>query len=81
MHRNILYAIIFFIYSASFYNQVKAQASIDKQILEAEKAKLVGGASKIQDKIASGGFIVSLSKSGQAVRFDKFPKVSKLAIR
>ena len=53
----------------------------DKQRFEAEKAKLVGGATKIVDKSASGGQEVNLAKSGQGVTFEKLPEARKLAIR
>ena len=53
----------------------------EKQILEAEKAKLIGGASKVADRNASGGYMVSLSKPGQGLKFENLPEAGKLAIR
>ena len=44
-----------------------------KEIFEAEKAELIGGASKVPDKSASGGYLVSLAKPGQGLKFDKPP--------
>lgn len=49
--------------------------------VEAERARLVGGASKITDKEASGGYLVSLVNPGEAVIFKKLPNADKLAIR
>ena len=53
----------------------------DKQVFEAEKAKLIGGASKVADKSASGGQLVNLAKPGQGLNFENLPEASKLAIR
>ena len=53
----------------------------DKQIIEAEKAKAVGGASKLADNSASGKYLTSLTKAGQAVTFTNIPAGNKLAIR
>ena len=53
----------------------------DKQTIEAEKSKLLGGAYKVTDKRASGGQLVSLAKSGQCLKFEKLPEAGKLAIR
>jgi alpha-L-fucosidase len=53
----------------------------ERQTIEAEKAKLIGGASKVTDKSASGGQMVSLIKFGQALKFEKLLEASKLAIR
>ena len=54
---------------------------VEKQTFEAEGAELVGGASKIHDGAALGGYLVSLSKPGQGVKFAHMPAGSKLAIR
>lgn len=53
----------------------------EKQILEAEKAKLVGGASKVADESASGGKLVNLAKPGHGLNFENLREASKLAIR
>ena len=49
--------------------------------LEAEKAERIGGASMISDHDASGSTSVALSDLGQAIRFNRMPAASKLAIR
>ncbi len=49
--------------------------------VEAEKARLTGGALKITDKNASGGNLVSLEKPGGAAKFSKLPSSVRLAIR
>lgn len=53
----------------------------DRGTIEAEAARLVGGASRITDNEASGGYLVSLAKPGEAVRFKKLPQSDRLAIR
>jgi len=55
--------------------------SPEKQMFEAEKAKLTGGALKVADKSASGGYVISLAKPGEGVQFKNMPEVAKLAIR
>lgn len=65
----------------SFFNQAFAQAKAGAQLLEAEKAKLIGGASKVVDKTSSGGFVVNLAKPGQGLNFENLPEASRLAIR
>jgi alpha-L-fucosidase len=52
-----------------------------KQIMEAENAKAVGGASKLTDSSASGKYLASLTKSGQELIFANLPAANKLAIR
>jgi alpha-L-fucosidase len=46
-----------------------------------ESAELVGGASKVVDDTASGGYLVSLAKPGEGLKFANLPAVDKLAIR
>lgn len=59
------------------YNSI----SSEKKIVEAEKAKLIGGASIIADKSASGGQLVNLAQAGQGIKFENLPEAGKLAIR
>ncbi|MFZ2286967.1 MAG: alpha-L-fucosidase [Bacteroidales bacterium] len=49
--------------------------------IEAEDARLVDGASGIADGEASGGYMVSLAKPGEAIRFKKQFPAGKLVIR
>ncbi|MGA2748059.1 MAG: alpha-L-fucosidase [Verrucomicrobiota bacterium] len=58
-----------------------AAIAADKQIFEAEAAEPVGGASKVADGAASGGFLAGLTKPGQGVKFAPLRAASKLAIR
>lgn len=60
----------------SFFQAVAAE----NRIIEAEAARLAGGASRIADKEASGGYLVCLIKPGEAVRFKQLSKANKLAI-
>lgn len=55
--------------------------TFEKHIFEAEDARLAGGASRISDKDASGGYLVSLARQGEAVKFKNLFKADKLAIR
>ena len=73
------FSLILFV-CLNFFNQAFAQIKVEKRLFEAEKAKLLGGASKVLDKSASGGLLVNLSKSGQGIKFENLPKASKLAI-
>src|SRR5665647_730999 len=50
-------------------------------IIEAEDAESVSGAPRVTDSSASGGYLVSLTKSGQGIRFSDLPAAHKLAIR
>jgi alpha-L-fucosidase len=52
-----------------------------KQIIEAETAKGIGGASTVADNSASGKYLVSLTKTGQSIHFMNLPTADKLAIR
>jgi len=52
----------------------------EKQIIEAENAK-AAGASKLADNTASGKYMASLTKAGQAITFLNLPAANKLAIR
>ena len=61
---------------------VWAAVTASKEVLQAaESAELIGGASKVADRAASGGYLVGLTSPGQGVRFDGLPAASKLAIR
>jgi alpha-L-fucosidase len=53
----------------------------EKRTFEAEDAETVGGASRVPGSAASGGYLVSLTKPGQGVKFTGFPAACKLAIR
>ncbi|MEO6720298.1 MAG: alpha-L-fucosidase, partial [Ferruginibacter sp.] len=52
----------------------------EKLIIEAEAAKSIGGASKVTDESASGGYLGGLIK-GQSIKFVNLPAANKLAIR
>ena len=53
----------------------------EEQMTAAESAEPIGGASKVVDSAATGGFLVGLANFGQGVRFAGLPPASKLAIR
>jgi len=56
-------------------------AGIRDHAFEAESGERVGGAADVTDRSASGCRLISLSKSGQGVRFSGLPAATKLAIR
>lgn len=70
---------IFLVFSllTAFTSELAAK----KQTFEAESAQLIGGTSKVADKEASGGYIVSLTKPEDGIRFSALPASAKLAIR
>jgi alpha-L-fucosidase len=80
MIRLLICCIIITGYSICFYTQALAQGQKEIIALEAEKAKLVGGASKVADKSASGGQLVNLAQPDQGLCFENLPEASKLAI-
>lgn len=53
----------------------------EKHLLEAEAAELAGGAPKVADDAASGGYLVGLTKPGQGLKFAGLPAAGTLAIR
>lgn len=53
----------------------------EKQIIEAENAKAVGGVSKLADNSASGKYLAGLTKVGQSITFSNLPVANKLALR
>jgi alpha-L-fucosidase len=58
-----------------------AEAKVQKHTFEAEAVKLFAGATKLADKEASGSYLVSLAKTGQAIQLTNLKACSKLAIR
>jgi alpha-L-fucosidase len=53
----------------------------ETRTFEAESAELIGGASKVNDTVASGGSLVDLAEPGQGVKFAGLPAASRLALR
>jgi alpha-L-fucosidase len=72
---------IFLVLSLLLFNASTSDIANKTRKFEAESAKLIGGASKLADKEASGGFLISLSKSDDGIRFTSLPASGKLAIR
>lgn len=62
-------------------SQAAAQAGVTTKTFEAEKATLLGGASNVSDKSASGGHTIHLEKLGQSLKLNDMPEARKLAIR
>jgi alpha-L-fucosidase len=74
-HRRILLAGLLLTYTA-----IIMAMTPESHTVEAEAARLIGGASIIADNEASGGYLVCLSGPADAVRFEKLPQAGKLAI-
>ena len=72
--------ILLAVFLVAFYATTMTLAAQTHK-MEAEAAMLFGGASRIADNLASGGYLVNLAGQGQAVRFVKLPQAGKLAIR
>ena len=63
-----------------FFSACKS-GNTDKYVLEAESAQLIGEALKMADGGAEGGYSISLTKSGEGIKFTDLSASSKLAIR
>ena len=72
---------IFLVGSLLLFSSFTLDFAAEKHTIEAESAKLVGGASKVTDDAVSGGYVVSLTKPGDGIKFSGLPASSKLAIR
>jgi len=72
---------IFLVGSLLTFSASASAIAAEKHMFEAEAAELIGGASKVADGAASGGYLVGLSKPGQGVKFGGLPVAGKLAIR
>jgi alpha-L-fucosidase len=73
--RNFLISL-FLLFSACI-SDIIAQ----KKTFEAEAAGFVGGAFKIADEAASGGYTVSLTMPGEGIRLTGLPAAGRIAIR
>ena len=71
----------FLIISSLLFSVSCSAIAAEKHMLEAEVAELIGGANKLADTSASGGNLVSLTKSGEGIKFTNLPLANKLAIR
>ena len=58
---------IFLVFSFLLFSAFTSAIAAEKQTFEAESAELVGGASKVADSAASGGYLVGLTKPGQGI--------------
>ena len=77
----MLSILTFLIFSFFLFNAFTSDSAIKKHTVEAESAQLIGGTSKVADREASGGFLVSLTKPDDGIRFTGLPASGKLAIR
>ena len=82
MLSNVIHDIRFLLVGSLLFLSASTSAiAAEKHMFEAEAAEPVGGASKVADSAASGGYLVGLTKPGQGVKFAGLPAASKLAIR
>jgi len=82
MIKNLLFCCFLLVYSTGLdASKQHKSVSSEKLIIEAENAILIGGASKVADKSASGAQLVNIYQAVQSIQFDKLPAASKLAIR
>ena len=72
---------IFLVLSLLLFNAFTSDIANKTRKFEAESAKLIGETSKVADKAASGGYVVSLTKPDDGIRFAGLPAAGKLAIR
>jgi alpha-L-fucosidase len=72
--------LTFLIFSFFLFNAFTSDGAAKKHTVEAESAKLIGGASKVADREASGGFLISLTRPDDGIRFAGLPASGKLAI-
>ncbi len=80
-HARAGFALICFMVLSAFSACQQFRLAGVKDLAEAEVAEPLGGATKLADAAASGGYLVSLSQPGQGVKFTGLPAASKLAIR
>jgi alpha-L-fucosidase len=73
--------LIFLLFGLLLFNVFTSLIAAEKYTFEAESAEPIGGASKVADSAASGGYSVSLTKPGDGIRFAGLPAAGKLAIR
>ncbi len=69
------------VFSIIFLTAFTTDTGKKTQNFEAESAQLIGGTSKMADREASGGFLVSLTKPDDGLRFTGLPASNKLAMR
>ena len=72
---------IILLFSILLFNAFNSDIAAEKHTYEAESARRIGGASKVADKEASKGYLVTLTKPGDGLRFAGLPAAGKLAIR
>jgi hypothetical protein len=63
------------------FSAFTSASAAETHTFEAEAVRLLGGALKVVDGSASGGYLVGLSKADQGLKFPGLPAGSKLAIR
>jgi alpha-L-fucosidase len=73
--------LIFLVFSFLLFNAFTSAVAAKKSTFEAESASLIGGASKVTAKEASGGYLVSLTKPEDGITFSGIPAAGKLSIR
>jgi hypothetical protein len=72
---------MFLLFSFLLFNVFTTLNAAEQHTFEAEAANLIGGASKVGDDAASGGYFVSLTKPGEGFKFARLPANWRFAIR
>ncbi len=73
--------LIFLVFPLLLFYAGTSDVAAKKHTFEAESAKFIGGTSKVADRSASGGYVVSLIKPEDGIRFAALPSANKLVIR
>ncbi len=82
MSRLLIHAVLTFLGGALLLLSTSPLAvAAERHLFEAEAGEVSGGASRIADTAASGGFLVGPARPGQGVTFASLPAASRLAIR
>lgn len=85
-YRSVFFSVhyraqIFFIGSLLLFSAFSSDTTADRHAFEAESALLVGGSIKVLNEAASGNYYVSLTRSGEGIKFTDVPASGTLAIR
>ena len=68
------------LFSFLLFNVFTSLIAAEKQTFEAEATSLAGGAYKVPDSNASGGYTASLTKPGDGIKFSNLSAAHKLAM-
>jgi alpha-L-fucosidase len=82
MLSRVIQSVRFFLVGSLLFLSASISAvAAEKHVLDAKAGELAGGASKVADSAASGGYLVGLADVGHSLRLGGLPAAGKLAIR